>query len=58
MIQSKGKNKLYDEKGVFGRVCRHNYPKGFMDVKHGERYSVIIIGASCDYVMNIVGIAS
>lgn len=22
MIRSKGKKKLYDEKGVFGRVCR------------------------------------
>jgi hypothetical protein len=37
MIRSKGKNKLYDEKGVFGRVCRHDYPKGFIDIKHGER---------------------
>jgi hypothetical protein len=37
MMRSKGKNKLYDEKGVFGRVCRHNYPKGFLDIKRGER---------------------
>ncbi|XP_028392622.1 uncharacterized protein LOC114517161 [Dendronephthya gigantea] len=42
MLRSKGKNRLYDEKGVFGRVCRHDYPKGFINIKHGERiaYSV------------------
>ncbi|XP_028416359.1 uncharacterized protein LOC114540363 [Dendronephthya gigantea] len=42
MLRSKGKNKLYDEKGVFGRVCRHGFPKGFLSIKHGERiaYSV------------------
>ena len=37
MLRSKGRNKLYDVKGVFGRVCRHDYPKAFMDIKHGER---------------------
>ena len=37
MLRSKGKNKLFDEKGVFGRVCRHEYPKGFLSIKHGER---------------------
>ncbi|XP_028411851.1 uncharacterized protein LOC114534588 [Dendronephthya gigantea] len=42
MLRSKGRNKLYDEKGVFGRVCRHDFPKGFLNIKHGERiaYSV------------------
>ncbi|XP_028403401.1 uncharacterized protein LOC114526098 [Dendronephthya gigantea] len=39
MLRSKGKNKLFDEKGVFGRVCRHEYPKGFISIKHGERIS-------------------
>ncbi|XP_028416463.1 uncharacterized protein LOC114540544 [Dendronephthya gigantea] len=45
MLRSKGRNKLYDVKGVFGRVCRHDYPKAFMDIKHGERiaYSVFSI---------------
>jgi hypothetical protein len=38
MLRSKGRNKLFDEKGVFGRVCRHEYPKGFVSIKHGERY--------------------
>ncbi|XP_046862562.1 uncharacterized protein LOC124456069 [Xenia sp. Carnegie-2017] len=37
MIRSKGRNKLFDEKGVFGGVCRHDYPKGFMNIKHGKR---------------------
>ncbi|KAK3716896.1 hypothetical protein QZH41_017010 [Actinostola sp. cb2023] len=41
-LRSKGKNKLLDEKGIFGRVCRHDFPKGFLSIKHGERiaYSV------------------
>ncbi|XP_028416218.1 uncharacterized protein LOC114540132 [Dendronephthya gigantea] len=40
MLRSKGRNKLFDEKGVFGRVCRHEYPKGFINMKHGERHSI------------------
>ncbi|XP_046861239.1 uncharacterized protein LOC124454475 isoform X2 [Xenia sp. Carnegie-2017] len=45
MIRSKVRNKLFDEKGVFGCVCRHDYPKGFMNIKHGERigYSVFSV---------------
>ncbi|XP_028412906.1 uncharacterized protein LOC114535788 [Dendronephthya gigantea] len=38
-LRSKGKNDLFDEKGVFGRVCRHDFPKGFLNIKHGERIS-------------------
>ena len=41
MLRSKGRNNLFDEKGVFGRVCRHEYPKGFISIKHGERLDVI-----------------
>ncbi len=41
MIRSKGKNKLYDEKGVFGRVCRHDYPKGFIDIISKVSYSLV-----------------
>lgn len=37
-IRSKGKNKPFDEKGVFGRVCRHNFPKGFISIKYDEWY--------------------
>ena len=48
-LRSKGKNKLFDEKGVFGRVCRHDFPKGFHNIKHGERYGV------CKYILpNVV----
>ena len=36
-LRSKGKNQLFDEKGVFGRVCRHDFPKSLLSVKHGER---------------------
>ena len=43
MLRSKGRNKLFDEKGVFGRVCRHEYPKGFISTKHGERLDIICL---------------
>ena len=43
MLKSKGRNKLFDEKGVFGRVCRHEYPKGFISIKHGERLDIICL---------------
>ena len=36
-IRSKGRNERYDEKAVFGRICRHGFPKGFISLKHGER---------------------
>ncbi|KAK3743478.1 hypothetical protein QZH41_013095 [Actinostola sp. cb2023] len=36
-LRSKGKNRIFEEKGVFGRVCRHDYPKGFLNLKYGER---------------------
>eukprot|EP00794_Sanderia_malayensis_P012443 gene12443-13729_t len=36
-LRSKGKNDRYDEKAVFGRICRHGFPKGFSSLKHGER---------------------
>ncbi|XP_078353471.1 uncharacterized protein LOC144638149 isoform X2 [Oculina patagonica] len=38
-LRSKGKNKLFDEKVVFGSVCRHDFPKSFISIKHGERIS-------------------
>ena len=37
VLRSKGRNKLFDKKGVFGRVCRHKHPKGFISMKHGEK---------------------
>ncbi|XP_028417977.1 uncharacterized protein LOC114542684 isoform X2 [Dendronephthya gigantea] len=38
-LRSKGRNQLFDEKGVFARVCRHDFPKSLMSIKHGERIS-------------------
>ena len=35
--RSKGKNQLFDEKGVFDRVCRQDFPNSLLNVKHGER---------------------
>ncbi|XP_028417867.1 uncharacterized protein LOC114542545 [Dendronephthya gigantea] len=41
-LRSKSKFKALDETGVFGRACRHGFPKQFINLKHGERiaYSV------------------
>ena len=39
-IRSKGRNAKYDEKAVLGRICRHGHPKGFISLKHGERYAL------------------
>eukprot|EP00795_Rhopilema_esculentum_P005200 gene5200-336_t len=41
-LRSKGKNKRYDEKAVFGRICRHGFPKGFISLKHGERIAYAV----------------
>ena len=37
MIRAKSRNAKLDIRGVFGSVCRHEYPLLFMDMKHGER---------------------
>ena len=36
-IRSRARNAKLDVRGVFGSVCRHEYPLLFMDMKHGER---------------------
>ena len=36
-FRSKGKNQLFDERGVFGRVCRHDFPKSLLNIQHCER---------------------
>jgi hypothetical protein len=41
-LRSKGRNKLLDEKAIFGRVCRHDFPKGFLNIKYGERQVIYI----------------
>lgn len=38
IIRSRARNAKLDIRGVFGSVCRHEYPVLFMDMKHGERY--------------------
>uniref|UniRef100_H2YTB4 Uncharacterized protein n=1 Tax=Ciona savignyi TaxID=51511 RepID=H2YTB4_CIOSA len=44
-VRSKSKNKKLDVKGIFGCCCRHEFPKLFMDLKHGERlgYPVFLL---------------
>ncbi|XP_046861804.1 uncharacterized protein LOC124455119 isoform X4 [Xenia sp. Carnegie-2017] len=39
-LHSKGKNQLFDEKGVFGSCCsRHSHLGRFFSTKYGERWS-------------------
>ena len=59
-LRSKGKNKLFDEKGVFGRVCRHDFPKSLLSIKHGQRktgkYVYCVYQHMCYGVMMHTGI--
>ncbi len=40
VIRSRARNSKLDIRGVFGSVCRHEFPILFMDMKHGERLAV------------------
>lgn len=40
VLRSKGKNRFFDEKGVFGRVCRYDFLKSLLSIKYGERWDV------------------
>lgn len=44
-VRSKNKNKKLSETAVFGSTCRHEYPKYFFSLRHGERlgYSVYLL---------------
>ncbi|XP_053401436.1 uncharacterized protein LOC123527517 [Mercenaria mercenaria] len=44
-IRAKNKNKKLSETAVFGSACRHEYPKYFFSLKHGERlcYSIFLL---------------
>lgn len=39
MIRSKSRYSALSETAIFGRACRHEFPKRFINMKHGERYS-------------------
>ena len=38
-IRSRSRFHALDETAVFGRACRHGFPKKFLNLKHGERCS-------------------
>lgn len=38
-IRSKSRYSALSETAIFGRACRHEFPKRFINMKHGERYS-------------------
>lgn len=42
IIRSRSRNAKLHIRGVFGSVCRHEYPVLFMDMKHGERYLALL----------------
>ena len=47
-VRSRHRYKALSETAVFGRGCRHEFPKKFLSLKHGERYSDIY---NCTYNM-------
>ena len=47
-MRSRHRYKALSETAVFGRGCRHEFPKKFLSLKHGERYSDIY---KCTYNM-------
>ena len=52
MLRGPQKNNGLDEKGIFGAICRHNFPIAFMDMKHnGERY-IIVLKSPGKYLSN------
>ena len=38
MLRSASRYKALDETAVFGYACRHEFPGGFLNLKHGEWY--------------------
>ena len=46
VMTGKGKDKLFDEKAIFGSVCKHETPYRFVNLKHGERYVIFSISST------------
>ncbi|XP_028412340.1 uncharacterized protein LOC114535157 [Dendronephthya gigantea] len=42
VLRSRTQFKALDETGVFGRACRHGFPKQFVNLKHGERIAYAV----------------
>ena len=40
-LRSKSRYAALSETAIFGRACRHEFPKRFLNMKHGERYVFI-----------------
>ena len=43
VIRSRAKNAKLDIRGVFGCICRHEFPALFLDMHHGERSGSIVL---------------
>jgi len=41
-LRSANRFHALDETGVFGYACRHEFPKLFVNLKHGERLSYAV----------------
>lgn len=42
-LRSAIRYKALDETAVFGYCCRHEFPKAFINLKHGERLILYVI---------------
>ena len=40
-LRSKSRFSTLDETGVFGSICKHEFPQRFLNLKHGERYDCV-----------------
>lgn len=58
-LRSKSRYAALSETAIFGRACRHEFPKRFLNMKHGERlaYPVFILNDLLDEFDKTPGIA-
>ena len=39
-VRSRSRYSALSETAIFGRACRHEFPKKFINMKHGERFKI------------------
>ena len=42
VLRSASRYHALDETDIFGCACRHEFPRMFVNLKHGERYTSIL----------------
>lgn len=53
-LRSKSRFKALDETAIFGRACRHEFPKHFINLKHGEKYAITALNAMFKFDHTII----